>query len=224
MITGMNDPIRPRPEPVPNLRDAVRRARLDDAERSAAVAELRTAERVRLEILRDALAPVMAELPEDASLFDNGLVPGEHPRLHVDILAYVEMGPDRRHYRFVQDTRWGPRVMVETDDIQAAVRAVTDYVALRVVEREKALASDSIGGRALQPARPVPVMAAAEPPPLRRAAEPAAPPPSVDLPKHAPRDGHTALAAFLWFSLGVAVGILAVLAFGLMRARGMLAG
>ena len=100
---GMDERSRPRPEPVTALRDAIRRARLDDAERGGAIADLRAGELVRLEILRDALAPIFSELPDDAELFDHGLVPGERPRLFIDILAFVEMGRDRRQYRFVQD-------------------------------------------------------------------------------------------------------------------------
>src|SRR3954465_14866173 len=156
---AMDDRARQRPDAVANLREAVRRARLDDADRSTAAADLKAAEQIRLEILRDALAPLLAELPEDAALFDHGIVPGDRPRLHIDILAFVDVADDRRQYRLVQDTRWGQRGMAETDDIQAIIRAVTDYVALRLVEREKALRSDSVQGSLLRHAvdpRPLP--------------------------------------------------------------------
>jgi hypothetical protein len=49
------------------------------------------------------------------------------------------MGRDKRIYRFVQDTRFGRTVLAESHDVQAIVEAVTNYVARRMVERERAL-------------------------------------------------------------------------------------
>jgi hypothetical protein len=211
----MDDGLRRRADTVTDLRDAVRRARLQDAERGASLAELRAAEVVRLEILRDALAPLFAEIPDDADLFDHGLVPGERPRLFVDILAFVEMGQDKRHYRFVQDSRWGQRVILETDDIQAMLRAVTDYVALRLVERRKALASDGAMA-APPPVRQKPLAEPPmEPPPEARREPPAA----VLAPPPPPPARHAGLPAGLVFALGVVAGILVTLFVGLMRAR-----
>lgn len=138
----MDQPARPVVASVPNLRDAIRRARLADADRAAAVAELHEAEIARLDLLAEALGPVLAQVPEGVELFDHGLVPGEPPRLHIDILAFVEMARDRRQYRLLQDTRWGRRTLIESDSIPAVVEAVTDYIALRLVERAKALAAD----------------------------------------------------------------------------------
>ena len=46
------------------LKLAVRKARIDDAEHSRVVAELRGAEVARLEMLRDELEPVLAEVPK----------------------------------------------------------------------------------------------------------------------------------------------------------------
>jgi hypothetical protein len=77
------------------LKRAMRQARVDDAERSRVVFELRGAEIARLEMLRDELLPVIAEVPKDADLFDVALVPSERPRLFVDMIAFVEMGRDR---------------------------------------------------------------------------------------------------------------------------------
>jgi hypothetical protein len=227
----MDEKMRPRTETVTNLRDAIRRARLDDAERSGAIADLRAAETARLEILRDALAPIFADLPEETELFDHGLVPGERPRLFIDILAFVEMGRDKRHYRFVQDSRWGQRLILESDDIQAVIRSVTDYVALRLVERQKALASDQLGtrGRPVEtPRAEVPKLESAKPPPagasttLREAARTvqreADPPPPIAN----PQPTGTNRSPIVVFVLGVAAGILAMLFLGLMRARGFL--
>ena len=134
----------PRAAP-PDLKALIRRAKLDNAERSSVIAELRGAELARLELLRDALEPVFAQVPAEVELFDHGLVPGEKPRMFVDIVAFVEMARDRRHYRFVQDTRGGTIVLAESDKIEAVTQEVANYVARRLVEREKALSAPLLG-------------------------------------------------------------------------------
>ena len=50
------------------------------------------------------------------------------------------MGRDKRIYRFVQDTRYGRKVLAENVSIPEMVEAVTKYVAQRLIERERALA------------------------------------------------------------------------------------
>ncbi len=130
------------PKQAPSLTSAIRRARLEGAERSEVVAELRGAEVARLEILRDALEPVLAQVPDGVDLFDTGIVPGERPRLFIDMIGFVEMGHDRRTYRFIQDTRHGRVTINETERLDTAVEAITAYIARRLVEREQALASD----------------------------------------------------------------------------------
>ena len=39
---------------------------------------------------------------------------GDVPRLWIDVIAHVEMGRDKRQYRFVQDTRYGRAVLAES--------------------------------------------------------------------------------------------------------------
>ena len=126
----------------PSLVRAIRRARIEDAEHSEVMAELRGAEIARLEMLQEALAPVLAQLPPDIDLFDTGLVVGERPRLFVDMLAFVEMGRDRRTYRFLQDTRHGRMELAQSERLDTILDAIADYMARRLIEREKALASD----------------------------------------------------------------------------------
>jgi len=123
------------------LRDALRQARIEAADRTGVVVDLRDAEVARLEILNEALDPLFAEVPDNIDLFDRGISQGEAPRLWIDVVAHVVMGRDKRIYRFVQDTRYGRKVLAESHDVPAIVKAVTDYVARRMVEREQALAS-----------------------------------------------------------------------------------
>jgi hypothetical protein len=121
------------------LRDALRQARIEAADRTGVVVELRDAEVARLEILNEALDPLFAEVPEQVDLFDRGVSQGETPRLWIDVVAHVVMGRDKRIYRFVQDTRFGRIVIAESHDVPVIADAVTGYVARRMIEREHAM-------------------------------------------------------------------------------------
>jgi hypothetical protein len=123
------------------LRDALRKARIEAADRTGVVVDLRDAEVARLEILNEALDPLFAQIPDTVDLFDRGISQGETPRIWIDVVAHVLMGRDKRIYRFVQDTRFGRIVLAESHDVAVIVDAVTDYVARRMIEREHALAS-----------------------------------------------------------------------------------
>src|ERR1700742_5102570 len=121
------------------LRDALRKARIEAADRTGVVVDLRDAEVARLEILNEALDPLFAQVPDSIDLFDRGISQGETPRLWIDVVAHILMGRDKRIYRFVQDTRHGRIVLAESHDVPAIVQAITDYVARRMIEREHAL-------------------------------------------------------------------------------------
>ena len=125
--------------PALRLRDALRQARIEAADRTGVVVDLRDAEVARLEILNEALDPLFAEIPDNIDLFDRGISQGDTPRLWVDVVAHVMMGRDKRIYRFVQDTRFGRTVLAESHEVSAVVEAVTAYVARRLIEREHAL-------------------------------------------------------------------------------------
>jgi hypothetical protein len=124
------------------LKEAVHQARIEAAERTSVVVDLRDAEWARLQILNEALDPLFAELPPDADLFDRGVTRGETPRLWIDAVAHVAMGRDKRMYRFLHDTRVGRHVLAESHEIKDIVEATTSYVARRLVERQRALDED----------------------------------------------------------------------------------
>ena len=134
--TSGTHPSQPRPV---RLRDALLRARIEAADRTGVVVDLRDAEVARLEILNDALDPLFAQVPDKIDLFDRGISLGDTPRLWIDVVAHIMMGRDKRMYRFVQDTRFGRIVLAESHDTAAIVEAVTDYVARRMIEREHAI-------------------------------------------------------------------------------------
>jgi hypothetical protein len=136
--------IRPDEAQGPRLKDALRRARVESAERTGVVVDLHDAEVARLELLNEALEPLFGEIPPEIDLFDRGISQGESPRLWIDAVAHVAMGRDKRIYRFVQDTRYGRKVLAESMHINEMTEAVTRYVAQRMIERERALADSSM--------------------------------------------------------------------------------
>src|SRR5262245_31775210 len=121
------------------LRDALRKARIEAADRTGVVVDLRDAEVARIEILNDALDTLFAEIPSGVDLFDRGISQGDTPRLWIDAVAHIAMGRDKRAYRFVQDTRFGRIVIAQSHDVGTIVDAVTDYIARRMIEREHAM-------------------------------------------------------------------------------------
>jgi len=134
------------------LRDAMRKARVAQTVRNDVIVDLRETELARLEVLADTLAPVFTELPEDAEQFECSLVAGSTPRLWIDMLAFIDMGRDKRTYRFISDTRSGRQIMLETTNVADIADRVTNYIAHRLVERERSLAV-AIPSRALRPER-----------------------------------------------------------------------
>ena len=136
------------PAAVATLKRAMRRARLDSAERAGVLSDQRAARLGRLEILQDELQPLVAQIPPDVDMFDVAILPSANPRLFIDMIGFVEMGRDPRLYRLVQDTRHNRILMAESEDLDTMVDAVTDYVARRLLERDKALAADMTRGGA----------------------------------------------------------------------------
>ena len=129
-----------------SLKEAVRQTRIEVAERSAVVVDLRDAELARLELLNEALDPLFEEVPKEVDLFDRGISRGETPRLWIDAIAHVSMGRDKRVYRFLQETRYGRKVLAESVNVPEIVHAVTKYLAQRLIERERALADGLLPG------------------------------------------------------------------------------
>jgi len=132
----------PAAPPKSPLKAAMQQARIEAAERTSVVVDLRDAEVARLELLNEALDPLFAEMPAEVDLFDRGVSRGETPRLWIDAVAHVVMGRDKRGYRFLHDSRMGRHMLAESHEIPDIVAAATTYVARRLVERQRALEDD----------------------------------------------------------------------------------
>jgi hypothetical protein len=135
---------------VRRLTDAIRRVRTAETERSDIVVELRDAERARLEILAEELKSVFEEVPAENETFLFTVADGTPPRLWIDMTSFVAMGRDRRVYRFLKDTRIGRTVILETADISDMADCVTNYIAERIIERDRAVEADWLVKRVMQ--------------------------------------------------------------------------
>jgi hypothetical protein len=134
---------------VRRLSDAMRDVRIAKADRNDVVIDLKDADRARLEILAEQLKPVIEDIPPSDDQFEFAISTGLQPRLWIDATSHVMMGRDRRTYRFVRDTRLGRVVLSETADIKQVADRVTNYVAERIVERQRMLDGDLEPLRAL---------------------------------------------------------------------------
>ena len=70
------EPDRDEAEPS-RLQDAVHQARIETAERTNVVVDLRDAELARLELLNEALDPLFSEIPAEVEIFDRGISHGD---------------------------------------------------------------------------------------------------------------------------------------------------
>jgi hypothetical protein len=127
---------------VTRLTAVMRDVRIAAADKADVVVDMKEADRARLEILAMELKPVFDEVPLDHDLFDFAISSGLQPRLWIDAISHVQMGRDRRTYRFVRDTRVGRSVLAESLDIKPVAAQVTRYIAERMIERQRMMEGD----------------------------------------------------------------------------------
>jgi len=120
------------------LRAALDRARDQQAERFDAIDNVRALETARLELLADDLEPVFSDIPERNDLFVCRVVPGDPPRLWIDMLSYVAIGDDGHTYKFIETGRNGRKTLAESSEISEISTHITSYIAHRVIDRERA--------------------------------------------------------------------------------------
>jgi hypothetical protein len=119
--------------------EALRRARLAQAAHFDALMDIRDAQTLRLAALRDDLAQALKDRTLTQGFVDLALVPGDPPRLWVDLVTYVVMEPTPRVYRVMQDRAAAKEVMFESADRAAVMARLLDLVANRMVDRERVL-------------------------------------------------------------------------------------
>ena len=120
-----------------DLDQALRQARLREAAHFEAALDIRDAETLRLQVLKDDLAPIVASRREAEDFFDLALVPGDPPRLWLDFITSVVMAPNPRTYRLVQDSQAGRKTLFETQDRGEMVACIRQHMAHRLINRKR---------------------------------------------------------------------------------------
>jgi hypothetical protein len=123
-----------------NLADALRAARNAEALHQESLTLIRDAESLRLAVLRDELAAYVAGNDAARAFFALSILPGEKPRLWLDLVHWVEMAPDPRSYRLIGDRETGRESLLETQDRAEMARFIKTWMAHRLVERARMLA------------------------------------------------------------------------------------
>lgn len=125
------------------LDEALRQARLKEAAHFEAALDIRDAQTLRLQVLKDDLAPIVASRCEAQEFFDLALVPGDPPRLWLDLITSVVMQPDSRTYRLIEDSPTGREILYEARDRAQMVERIKQHMAHRLVARARRMARPS---------------------------------------------------------------------------------
>ncbi len=120
-----------------SLREAVRKARLVEAERLDQDADHRDGELARLDLLRSELETVFADIPSNDDRFNLALVPSRPARLWIDMFTYVTLDEGTNAYLFVRNSENGRRTLFRATNVAEMADRITDYVAGQIVQRER---------------------------------------------------------------------------------------
>jgi hypothetical protein len=191
------------------LADAIRGAQVAAADRGDVVIDMKEADLARIEILAQDLKPVFDEVPVDDLQWDFAISTGLQPRLWIDATSHVMMGRDRRTYRFVRDTRLGRIVVAESTEVGPVSDAVTNYIAERIVERQRLMEGERIS------LRPTNVSTESENKETAAADQSNAPSHAIQQAAAAPQRSalSDAITVVTWFLIGALAGAGALLAF-----------
>ena len=122
---------------------ALSKARETSHAHHAAVLQEYDSKSLRLEVLRLELAEVLSN-DKTARFVDLKISGLETPRLWIDLISYVVMEPDSRTFSFMVDRQDSSELLFETSKREDMHKFVVDYVAHRIIERERAAASQRL--------------------------------------------------------------------------------
>ena len=126
-----------RPAASRSLREAIRKARLEEAERLDLSADHRDGEIARLELLKAELEAVFAELPDHDDRFNLVLVPSRPARLWIDLFTYAAIDDASGAYLFVRNSENGRRTLFSSTNVADIADRITRYMAHEIVRRER---------------------------------------------------------------------------------------
>ena len=126
-----------RPAASRSLREAIRKARLEEAERLDLSADHRDGEIARLELLKAELEAVFSELPPHDDRFNLVLVPSRPARLWIDLFTYAAIDDSSGAYVFVRNGENGRRTLFSSGNVVDVADRITRYMAHEIVRRER---------------------------------------------------------------------------------------
>jgi hypothetical protein len=120
-----------------SLREAIRKARVEEAEHLDRAADVRDSEIARLELLKADLETIFAELPPHDDRFNLALVPSRPARLWIDLFTYAAIDEASGAYLFVRNSENGRRTLFSSTNVAEMADRITRYVAREIVRRER---------------------------------------------------------------------------------------
>jgi hypothetical protein len=126
-----------RPAASRSLREAISKARLEEAERLDVSADRRDGEIARLELLKAELEAVFAEIPTHDDRFSLALVPSRPARLWIDLFTYAAVDDASGAYLFVRNSENGRRTLFSSSNVADIADRITRYMAHEIVRRER---------------------------------------------------------------------------------------
>jgi hypothetical protein len=145
-----------RPAASRSLREAIRKARIEEGERLDLTADRRDGEIARLELLKTELEAVFNELPEHDERFNLVLVPSRPARLWIDLFTYAAIDDLSGAYLFLRNSENGRRTLFSSTNVAEMADRITSYMAREIVRRERleaALLAPGAGAIGLERAR-----------------------------------------------------------------------
>ncbi len=136
---SVQDVERPVNKRTAQLEEALRKARVLDAEYLDSRAKVSDLRFLRLEALRDQLLKVVAHEELANAFMTLQTIPGDPPRLIIDDLSHIVMEPDPRTYTFIHDGPESRKVLIESEDKAEVEAKVTEYIAHQILEIQRRL-------------------------------------------------------------------------------------
>ena len=138
-VSGMEDSVKAiaRPAASRSLREAIRKARLEEAERLDVTADHRDGEIARLELLKAELETVFADIPRQDDRFSLTLVPSRPARLWIDLFTYAAVDDGSGAYLFIRNSENGRRTLFSATTVADMVDRITSHMAHEIVRRER---------------------------------------------------------------------------------------
>lgn len=135
----MDDTVRSiaRPATSRSLREAIRKARVEEGGRLDQTADRRDSEIARLELLKAELESVFAEIPAKDDRFSLTLAPSRPARLWIDLFTYAAIDDVSGAYLFVRNSESGRRTLFSSTNVGDMADRITSHMAREIVRRER---------------------------------------------------------------------------------------